>query len=348
VVDRLEAAGEWRSEVTWPPPGAAERTLFLQAGNALANAPGEAGQAQYAHHPTVGLCGGLWSGGLQFGLPGDQRPDEALSLVFTSAPLEEEVHILGRPRVRLYVASSASVMGFAVSLSDVAPDGASHLVAKGMLNGTRRQSLTTPAPMRPGTPYALDIETDATAWIFEPGHCLRLSVASADFPNVWPTPELGTNSVYWGGETASYLVLPVVPPQGSAPPPVFLPSPRSPSRHSAAPEPPTWRVEQDALTGTTTVVVKYATQFRPHPGALIQREFGSHSQVDPRDPAGASVRGWHECRVVRANQVVQGRTDALIQSTATHFHITLDLAVHLNGALHFTKRWTETVPRALL
>jgi putative CocE/NonD family hydrolase len=348
VVDRLEAAGEWRSEATWPPPGAAEHTLYLQHDNGLGDAPGVAGQAKYAYHPTVGLCGGLWSGGLQFGLPGDQRPDEALSLVFTSPPLGEEVHILGRPRVHLHVASTAAVMGFAASLSDVAPDGTSHLVAKGMLNGTRRHSLTTPEPMRPGTVYALDIEIDATAWIFEPGHCIRLSVASADFPNVWPTPEPGANTIFFGGEAASSLVLPVVPPQGSARPPVFRPSPRSLSRHSAAPEPPTWRVEQDVLTGTTTVVVKYATQFRPHPGALIQREFGSHSQVDPRDPAGASVRGWHECRVVRPNQVVEGRTDALIQSTATHFHITLDLAVRLNGALHFTKRWAETVPRALL
>ena len=100
------------------------------------------------------------------------------------------------------------------------------------------------------------------------GHRIRLSVASADFPNVWPTPEPGTNTVYFGGQVASCLVLPVVPPQGSARPPAFRPSPKSLNRHSAAPEPPTWRVEQDVLTGTTTVVVKYATQFRPHPGAV--------------------------------------------------------------------------------
>jgi hypothetical protein len=121
-----------------------------------------------------------------------------------------------------------------------------------------------------------------------------------------------------------------------------------PGLHTAAPEPPTWRVEQDVLTGTTTVVVKYAAQFRPHAGALIQREFGSHSQVDPRAPAQASVRGWHACQVVRPNQVVQGRTDALIQSTATHFHITLDLEVRVNGAVHFTQRWAESVRRALM
>ena len=348
VVDRLDSAGEWRAEVSWPPPGASERRMYLQADCALGDEPGAPGAAQYAYHPTVGLAGGLWSGGLQFGLPGDQRTDEALSLVFTSAPLEEEVHVLGRPKVRLHVASTAAVMGFAVSLSEVGPDGASHLVAKGMLNGTRRESFSAPQPMEPGAVYPLEIEIDATGWVFARGHRLRLSVASADFPNVWPTPELGTNTVYFGGERASCLVLPVVPAQASAPPPVFRPSPKLPSRHALAPEPPTWRVEQDVLTGTTTVVVKYATQFRPIPSVLIQREFASHSQVDPRDPAGASVRGWHECRVARPNQVIQGRTDAHIQATATHLHVTLDLEVRVNGALHFNRRWAETIRRELL
>ena len=348
VVDRLDQAGEWRSETCWPAPGASEQTLYLQAGGTLGHAPGGEGSASYDYHPTVGLCGGLWSGGLQFGLPGDQRPDEALSLVFTSAPLEVELHVLGRPRVTLHVASTAAVMGFAVSLSDVAPDGASHLVAKGMLNGTRRHSLSAPEPMVPGEVVALEIEIDATGWIFAPGHRLRLSVASADFPNVWPTPELGTNTVFFGAERASCLVLPIVPAKGSAAPPQFRPSPKSPAQHSAAPEPPTWRVEQDVLTGATTVVVKYAAQFRPHPGALIQREFASYSQVDPRQPAAASVRGWHECRVARPNHVVQGRTDAHIQATATDFHVTLDLEVRVNGAVHFTRRWTDTIRRALL
>lgn len=348
VVDRLDTAGEWRAETAWPAPTALPRRLYLETGGALASVPGSKGQADYAYEPTVGLTGGLWSGGLQFGLPADQRPDEALSLVFTSLPLDEEVHILGRPRVTLHVSSTASIMGFAVSLSDVAPDGVSHLVAKGMLNGTRRDSLSTPAAMEPGTVYALEIEVDATAWIFAPGHRIRLSVASADFPNVWPTPEAGTNTVHFGAGQASCLVLPTVLAQGSAAPPLYRPSPKTLTRHALAPEPPTWRVEEDVLTGMTTVVVKYATQFRPHPGALVHREFGSHSQVDPRLPAVASVRGWHECRVVRSNQVIQGRTDALIQSTATHFHITLELEVRVNGAQHFTRRWAESIPRQLL
>src|SRR5207245_2913659 len=120
--------------------------------------------------------------------PGDQRPDEALSLVYTSPPIEEELLVLGRPRAVLHVSSTASVIGFAASLADVAPDGASHLVVKGMLNATRRRSLVDPEPLVPGEVYELELDLDATAWLFEPGHRVRLAVANADWPNVWPTP----------------------------------------------------------------------------------------------------------------------------------------------------------------
>src|SRR6266568_5654391 len=104
---------------------------------------GADGDEAFEYEPTVGVSGGLWSGGLPFGLAGDQRPDEALSLVHTSPPLEEEVHVLGRPCAVLHVASSASVIGFAASLADVAPSGSSHLVCKGMLN-------RDPAPLAEG------------------------------------------------------------------------------------------------------------------------------------------------------------------------------------------------------
>jgi putative CocE/NonD family hydrolase len=350
IVDRLDSAGEWRSEIDWPPPGASERVLYLCERSALGPRPGEVGADAFDYHPTVGVTRGLWSGGLQFGLPGDQRADEAFSLVYTTPPLEEEVYLLGWPRVVLHAASSASVMGFAVSLCDVAPDGASHLITAGMLNATRRESLSQPQALTPGEVYELEIEIDCTAWKFAKGHRIRLSIASADFPNVWPTPELGANHVFRGAARPSRLILPTVPPQGSAQPPEFRPSPKSLNRHSAAPQAPTWRVEQDVLTGRTTVEICFNTQFRLNATTVIQREFGSLSQVDPNDPAQASVRGWHVCRIVRSalNHTIQGRTDVLIQSTASHFHTTIDLDVRVNDAPHFSRRWVESIPRQLL
>lgn len=347
IVDRLETEGEWRAESSWPPPGATERVLALGAGGLLGGDEAE-GSDTVTYQPAVGVTGGLWSGGVQFGLPGDQRLDEALSLTYTTAPLEEAVFILGCPRAALHISSSASVIGFAASLSDVAPDGSSHLVTKGMLNATRRESFSSPTPLPPHEIVELRIELDGTAWRFAKGHRIRLSLANADWPNVWPTPELATSLVYRGPAYPSRLILPVVPAQGSAPSPKFLPSAFNPAPHAAALHPNQWKLSYDMLTGRATAEVQVNANFRTSPTTVIEREFASVCKVDPRDPAQASAHGWHVCRVARPSAVTQSRADTVIQSTATHFHISIELEVRVNQALHFQKRWAESVARQLL
>ena len=251
VVDRLETRGHWRAESRWPAPGTTEETLFLAESNRLDDSAGRDAQDQLVYDPTVGVHGGLFSGGIQFGLPGDQRPDEALSLVYTTPPLEEDLYILGRPKARLHVESTAGVIGFIPALSDVAPDGSSHLVCKGALNITRRDSLVDPKPLEPGTLTELEIELDSTGWVFKKGQRIRLSLANADWPNIWPTPEAARSLIHTGLNHPSCLTLPVVPAQGSARPPEFQASPKNMARHSEAPRPPQWEVSRDLLTGRT-------------------------------------------------------------------------------------------------
>ena len=348
VPDRLEAAGEWRAESDWPAPGAGERTLNLDAGGLLGDAIGDDGSDDFEYVPTVGVTGGLWSGGLQFGLPGDQRPDEAFSLLYSSDPLEEDLFVVGRPRALLHVSSTAAVIGFAVSLSDVAPDGTSHLVAKGMLNATRRNSLTDPEPLTPGEVYELEIEIDTTAWKFGQGHRIRLAIASADWPNVWPTPEPATNTVHRGSGTPSRLVLPTVPSQGSAAPPAFLPSPKSLARHSDRTDPPVWQVVHDVLAGNTQVRIEETADDRIDETTVVRREYSLVADVHPDRPASASARGRHTSRITRPTSVMEGSSDVLIQATATHFHVTIELELRVNGTLHHSDRWVESVPRVLL
>jgi hypothetical protein len=269
-------------------------------------------------------------------------------LVYTTPPLTEDVHILGWPRAVLHISSSAPVIGFAVSLSDVAPDGTSHLVTKGMLNATRRESLREPEPLTLGEIYELDISLDCTAWRFAQGHRIRLSIASADWPNVWPTPCTATNRVYWGPGHTSRLILPVVPAQGSATPPQFQPSRRSVAPQSEALEPPTWRVSRDQLTGRTAVDLRFCADWRVGDTAVVEREASSRFEVNPYDPGDAGAKGHHVFRLVRPNHVTEACADVAVQATATHFHITIELVVRVNGALHFSKHWVESVPRQYL
>jgi hypothetical protein len=370
---RTDTPGVWRAERSWPVAGAAELVLALGSQGTLAPiaaavAGAVAGAAdgvlavaadgagaedggparRLTYDPTVGATGGLWSGGVPFGLPGDQRPDEALSLVYTSEPLASDLAILGRPRAIIHLTSSAAVIGVAVSLSDVAPDGVSHLVAKGMLNVTRRHSLTDPQLLLPGEPAELAIDIDATGWRFRTGHRVRLSIAAADWPNVWPTPQPGTLDVWHGPHRPSRLVLPVVPSEGTVEVPVFLPSPFR-GRHSAAATPrPTWTVTRDLLTGRAAVTIAAVTQHRTPDGALIDRDCGCTCAVDPTDPARVTARGWHACRSTHAGRTTAARADVTVASTADVFDVTIDLEVTVDGAVHATRRWSESIPRRLL
>jgi len=346
--DRLETAGHWRAETGWPAPGAGQATLHLAAEGRLAADPGDDGADEFEYVPSVGVTAGLWSGGLQFGLSGDQRADEAYSQVYTSAPLDDDVYVLGRARARLHVSSTATVIGFAVSLSDVAPDGASRLVAKGMLNATRRRSRTEPEPLIPGEVYELAIDIDCTAWHFPAGHRIRLAVASADWPNVWPTPEPATNRVYRGAGRPSALVLPTVPAAGSATAPEFRPSPEKLSRHSDRAVPPTWEVVHDALSRRARVHIFEKITERITGTTVVTREYELNSVVDADDPAGAAARGRHTSTISRPGGVTQATSSVRVQASATHFHVTIDLAVSVDGLVHHARQWTESVPRQLL
>ena len=148
--------------------------------------------------------GGLWSGGVPFGLPGDQRPDEARRWSTRRDRSTPTVAILGRPRAIVHLRRQRRGhrrRGRACPMS--LPTARSHLVAKGMLNGTRRDSLTDPEPLAPGELAELTIDIDATGWRFLAGHRIRVAIAAADWPNVWPTPETGTLDVWHGaGPTA--------------------------------------------------------------------------------------------------------------------------------------------------
>jgi predicted acyl esterase len=87
-------------------PGARDRVLTLAAGGRLVEPRGRtrggdgeeagAGVDRLVVDATVGTTGGLWSGGVPFGLPDDQGADEARSLTYTGRPLDAPLTILGR------------------------------------------------------------------------------------------------------------------------------------------------------------------------------------------------------------------------------------------------------------
>ncbi len=139
-----------------------------------------------------------------------------------------------------------------------------------------------------------------------------------------------------------------MPAHGSAISLEFQPSRASVSRFSDALRPPTWQVITDVLTGRVTSNLGSVREYCVDDTTVIRREFSVVSQVDPRDPAHSSALGQSMNYIYRPNHVIRGNSDLMIQATATHFHLTIDLDVRINDAPHFQRRWAASVERRLL
>ncbi|MGH2995945.1 MAG: CocE/NonD family hydrolase [Gaiellaceae bacterium] len=194
--------GRWVAEPSWPSPNVRPHVWHL---------PGE-GAPELLGVQSTGAEAGVWcSDGQSADLPADQRLDDALSLSFPSEPLDEPIEILGFPEVELSLAVDRPRALVCVRLCDVAPDGTSALVSRGLLNLAHRESHEHPEPLEPGKRYPVRVRLDAIAHSFPAGHRLRLAVSPTYWPWAWPSPEPVTLTLFPGKE--SFLELPARAPR---------------------------------------------------------------------------------------------------------------------------------------
>jgi hypothetical protein len=344
--------GQWRADGEFAPNGTQPWTLHLtENGKLLPRADGDplAGVAEFNYEPAVGVQSTFWSaGGMSFYLADDQRADEAHSLNFTTAPMEQDTPLLGWPEVVLFAESSAPMATFVVKLSDVAPDGQSALITDGSLNGTRRHSLEEPEEMTPGEVYELNVPMQPTGWVLARGHRLRLSISGSDFPNLWPTPLPARNRIHYGGARLSRLTLPVVGPS-TLPAPTFDPPPTLKKFGTSYADLPQQRIEVDQITGDVTVVNRRAGKTVLEDGlGTIASESRFRCTASSTNPAQSSIVGYHRYSVERQDGVYDVVGESSIRATADCFHIVIDLTVHRNGRLFFQKQWLATEPRRKL
>lgn len=347
--DRMISAGEWRAEISYPPPHREEKTLYFAENDTLiADKLCGDGKRTGCYYPQVGIAGGLWSGGIMFGLPSDQRSDEAFSLQFETTSLDEDFPILGMPVVDLYTSTSASVMGYVVKLSDVAPDGTSTLVTKGARNITRKDSFSQVSPASAGEIVRLNIPLDCTGYVIKKGDKIRLSICFADFPNLWPTPELGINDIYFGKDHPSCLVLPMVPRSSGVEPVKYLPSQRKILHHLDSITPPVWATTIDQLSGMVSSRIWFSNEIEPMDDVRIQHESEGIYRVDPANPENVSAHGRYQSVTTRREWVVKAISNLEIHSTATDFYIEINLEVYFNEYCKHRRQWQKKISRSLL
>ncbi|GHA18898.1 peptidase S15 [Devosia pacifica] len=344
--------GHWITEPAWPSPDVTRTRFALGADGSLAQAENAAhdGPALDIRSPLwVGVNGGKWCSYAHPGdQPGDQRRDDAGSLVFETTPLKSDLAMVGDAELELSVSADKPVAQVAVRLSDIAPDGAATRVSYGLLNLTHRDSHEHPQPLEPGQDYTVKIPFKHVAQIFSAGHRIRLSISSSYFPIAWPTPEPVTLSVRPG---RSALNLPLR--DGVPEPAAEFAQPRAGEPLSVTfhqPPESEWHVLEDRGTGRVTVEV------RDHEGAAVIDEHGFfHSaegresySVLPDDPGSASGEVSWEHQMRREGWSIRTVTETLLTSDVEAFHVTAHLRAWEGDALIKEKAWTISVPRSLV
>ncbi|MDN5850201.1 MAG: CocE/NonD family hydrolase [Nitrococcus sp.] len=206
---RYEARpGRWVAESAWPPTRGYELCLGLAEGRLTdVEEPSDGAELNLCSPLRTGLMAGKWCS-YAYGpdLAGDQRADDAGSLVFDSELLDESLEILGAPRLTLELAVDRPTAMLAARLNDVRADGAVTRVTYGLLNLNHREGHEHPQPLQPGKRYTISLALNEVGQVFDAGNRLRLALSTSYWPVAWPSPEPVTMTVYGAG---SRLELPV-------------------------------------------------------------------------------------------------------------------------------------------
>ncbi|MEU6379937.1 CocE/NonD family hydrolase [Streptomyces sp. NPDC046909] len=332
--------GRWVAEPAWPSPHVTTISYGLQGAPVLVRSP---------QHTGVD-AGRFFPFGNDADLPPDQREEDARSACFEFA-VGEETWVLGRPRVRLKVTSEVSRGQVIARLCDVAPDGSSTLVTRGVLNLSARHGRDRVVPWEPGSTQEVVFELNGIGHAFPPGHRIRLAVSSAYWPWVWPQPE--SQAGFTLDPAGSFLELPVRNHDLSAPVtfdepeqseplgvafPVTLDEPRPERlvvRDVAKGE---WRLEVDPRYGGTRV----------YPDGLEFTEDALETYtIDETDPLSARARSEWSIRLHRPELAwdTTVRTRSEITCEAAEFLTFNEVICAEGGEVVFHRTWERRIPR---
>ncbi len=172
-------ARRWLDLQEWPPPATPQRWYLQPAGGLAPEPPPESGPDTYDYdpaNPTPSV------GGSVFGRHAGARDNRQLEarrdvLTYTSAPLEDDLVVIGPVAAELYVRSSLQHTDFFARLCDVEPRGRSVNVCDGLVR-------LWPMRFAQGADASTCIRIDLwpTAYSFRKGHRLRLQVSSGAHP----------------------------------------------------------------------------------------------------------------------------------------------------------------------
>ncbi len=247
--DKRYPASRTRYE-RWYLSAASGSGTSLYAGSLASAADGGETQVTIPWIPVNGVCSRSttqWTAGLAAlaTCENDNQPSELLSATFTTPPFTAPYAISGPIDATIWISSTNTDAQVVATLSDVDASGASSQITAGTLVASLRA--LTPAPcgsivtdcsiyakgaliepwhpytrasqvaLTSGEPTQLEIEIFPTTAVIQPGHSLRLTIGTGDFPHETPTvstvvDSLGIDTLYLGPDHPSSIYLGAVSP----------------------------------------------------------------------------------------------------------------------------------------
>jgi predicted acyl esterase len=187
----------WRYAYDWPLESLNDKWYFTSTGGLLNNSlPLLNRNFTYLYDPRdpVPNRGGQNE---PFDLEGpyDQRPVENRPdvLIFETSELTEAVEIVGRIWGNLFVTSNCTDTDFTIKLTDVYPDGRSMLITDGSLTVRSRYNYTSDVFMSGNQldVYNITVDCWSTAYLFAPGHKIRVAISSSNYARFAANPNTG-------------------------------------------------------------------------------------------------------------------------------------------------------------
>jgi putative CocE/NonD family hydrolase len=154
--------------------------------------------------------------------PADQRDDV---LKFQTTAVEEPLYLTGPMFSTLYVSSDAIDTDFTIKISDVYPTGEARILQDSAVRMRWREASAEPIYMEIGQVYEVEVMLWNTSYVVAPGHALRFSVSSSNFPRFSVNPNNGllladpiypgdnitaVNTLYHSPKYPSRVKLPIV------------------------------------------------------------------------------------------------------------------------------------------
>ena len=343
---REQEEGKWVAEAEWPSTAIAERRLFPTRSGGLADEIQPDARRSISSPEDCGTrCGEFFTLKPDSETSGDQREDDAGSLIFETGPLSDPLQFLGRPVMNLDIAIDQPNGNIAVRLIDVHPDGTGHRVSWNVLNLAHRRSHESPEAMQPGQREEISISLNHCAYRFLPGHRIRVAISTAYWPMIMPSPYRVNATVVLG--EYSFLTLPVRLDESALKvdeptDPDPLPKYRNhrPADHRRV-------VEKDLQAGVTRYRVFDDTgeDEIPDHGMRLRHTHEECWSIKPDDPLSATATSTYSCFMQRDDWQIRTVSISNLRCDRERYYLDAKVLAYEDDKLVNERSWERVIDR---